>query len=57
MSLDSSQVPWSIFMYASKKKNILENGDVMANLFYLGGLMSQYFARMHRIMLFRVSES
>lgn len=44
-------------MYASKKKNILENGDVMANLFYLGGLMSQYFARMHRIMLFRVSES
>ena len=40
MSLDS-QVPRSIFTMYASKKNILENGDVTANLLYLGGLMSQ----------------
>ena len=57
MSLDS-QVPRSIFTMYASKKNILENGDVTANLLYLGGLMSQILREnaSAQIMLFRVSE-
>ena len=57
MSPDS-QVPRSIFTMYASKKNILENGDVTANLLYLGGLMSQILREnaSAQIMLFRVSE-
>ena len=47
-----------LYYVCKQKKNILENGDVTANLLYLGGLMSQILREnaSAQIMLFRVSE-